>query len=405
MTTNVNPRDLGTALAFLFDNKTPTYAEEMRKQIALWVKKWSPFLSHVKTPEYELPPIDPKLWPMMAMMFENQIMANPKPRSVYEATTKTTVALPVKHTLPIIRSVFPSLIMNKICSVQPMPKMSGGTMQIFWMNIYREDVSPATDVVNPDSDYALSEENAVPKRLRMDVVSDSVTAEKDILNATWSTEIEEDAMGALGIDVEREMLDAMGGEILREHEERVLNEILAGATAGNVNWAWTMGGTYTSHTDWYQTLHHAFIDAEQNVRTNRHRRCNYIVCGLTVVSYVRKASWFQADQGSGDPAGPISSGVVREGRVGLWDIYSTPYINANVAIVSYYPETMLHAGYVWSPYIPLAPMPKVYAEMLPHDDAVPGALVNRDKWNRNVRTRNAKRMVQPNMFATVTIAA
>jgi hypothetical protein len=36
---------------------------------------------------------------------------------------------------------------------------------------------------------------------------------------------------------------------------------------------------------------------------------------------------------------------------------------------------------------------------------MPGAYVNTDKWSRNIRTRNAKKMVVPGLFATITVSA
>jgi hypothetical protein len=71
-----------------------------------------------------------------------------------------------------------------------------------------------------------------------------------------------------------------------------------------------------------------------------------------------------------------------------------------------YPRSMIDTGYIWAPYIPLQAMPKVYAEALERTHGtLPGAYINTDKWTRNVRTRNGKRMVQPDRFATMTISA
>ncbi len=398
---------LSAASEFLQDYYAgETYSNRAKAETLRLMKKWGWFLQECKLKDGRtLPPIESKLWPMMAHILENQVLANPVPKSLYEATVRTGLSLPIKYTLPIIRNVFPTLIMNKICSVQPMPASSAGTMQLFWLNVYREDAANV-NVTTPDSDYAQSEENAVPKRLKMEITSATEEAVKHILNATWSSEAAEDAMGALGINVDREMVLEMSQEIMRELEQVVLLAMFGGATAGNVTWSWTKPAAYTSHTDYYQTLYHAIVDAERLVRGARHQWCNYVVCGLDVIGYVLKSNWFEAGDRSSDPAGPISSGVVLEGRSGRWDIYSSPYVADRQALVSYYPRTMLHTGYIWAPYIPLTPMPLQYSEMLPYDHAtLPGAYVNTDKWNRNVRTRNARRMVQPNMFATITISA
>jgi len=341
------------------------------------------------------------------MLLDNFMEFNPQQRTLWEQTTLSTVSLPVKYALPIIREVFPALMMNKICSIQPMPPSSGGTMQVFWMKFYREDPTDVQVINMTDSDYPRRTENAVPKRLRMKVTNTTATAVKDILNATWSTEVMQDARGALGIDVEQELVRAMSEEILRDLEAKVVNEILVGATAGNVTWNWTLGATYTNDKDWFQTLGDKIIDAERLVRTNRHRRCQYIIAGLRFESYLRKMSTWNTTQVSADVSGPLQTGVELMGSLnGMWDVYSTPYIDQDRAIISYYPESMLHAGYIWAPYVPLMPMELQYSEMLPYDDGtLPGALLNTDKWNRNVLTRNAFYFAEPQMFATLSISA
>jgi len=95
------------------------------------------------------------------------------------------------------------------------------------------------------------------------------------------------------------------------------------------------------------------------------------------------------------------------GRVeGFWDVYMTPYIPSARGIMGCYPRSVIDTGYVFAPYIPLAPMPLVYAEFMgPSDATLPGAYVNTDKWSRNVRTRNAKKMVVAELYSTITITA
>lgn len=402
MAMRIDPQALAEAMTIFQDENSRTMTEENRLYVTAMVKKWAPLMGESFL-GLKIKPVPPKMWPAMAIAFENQVLANPTPKSLYEATVKSDITLPTKYTLPIIRQVFPNLIMMKIASVQPMPKMSGGVMQLFWMDFQREDKGNE-NVTVIDSTYAQRNENAVPKRLKMAVHSHSATATKDILNATWSMEVEEDAMGALGIDVEAELVEEMAAEILREIESRVLNEILVGATAGNANWSWTVPATYTAAT-WYETLYHSIIDADNYIWNNRHRSADYIICGTTFAGYLQKTEDFTSE--SEPDQGPVRSGVQRIGTFRkMWDVYKTPYINAQRAIVSYYPVSMLHAGYIWAPYIPLMPMPKVYAEMEPYNDAtLPGAYVNTDKWNRNVRTRNAKYFCAPEMFATLSIAA
>jgi len=369
------------------------------------VDRWSWLIEGTKKmKDAGLEPINPKLWRTMAILFENQhAVCN---GFMTEATTKTDVTLPEKFALPIIRKVYPRLWATRVASVQPMPLSSGGVAKIFWMDFYREDVTPNTNLATPDSDYALSEENAVPKRVKMQIVSSSVEAEKDILGATWSTEVQEDARGAMNIDVEAELVNQMSMEILREMDQRVISEMLIWAGAGNQNWAWTVPAGYASPKDYYETLGHSIIDAEGGIFDSRYRWADWVLGGRNFVSFIRKMQDFRPSPRNNTP-NPFDMGVRQVGTLeGYWDIYLSAHINTNRAIVGVYPRSDVDTSYIIAPYIPLTPMPLIYAEFKAYDDAtMPGAYVNVDKWSRNVRTRWGKKLVVPELLATLSIAA
>jgi len=339
----------------------------------------------------------------MAALFENQQNFT---RAKMEATLTTDVVLPQRYALPIVRKVYPNLIATRIASIQPMPLSSGGVGRVFFQDFQREDAANAS-LTTLDSDYALSSENAVPKRVKMTITSETITAIKDILGASWSTEVMEDAGGALGIDVESELVQQMSDEIIREIDQRVLNEILNGAGAGNTNWSQTIGAGYLAK-EWYETLFHAVIDAEDNIYSNRFREADFLVCGREAYKFLLKGGDFKPEPRLSDKRQRMqSAGVKFEGVfMGMWDVYRTVMINTNSIIVGYYPRSQTDTGYVYAPYIPLAAMPLVYAEYKAYDDpTMPGAYVNVDKWSRNVRTRYGKMMVVPEAYATVTVTA
>jgi len=375
------------------------YIDDRRRYARALVSKWAWLLEGTK--QQKLTPIPEKLWEAMALLFENQQAVSSG--FATEATLKTDIALPQKYALPIIRQVYPQLIANKVASIQPMPLSSGGVARIFYQDFQREDTGESLTIM--DSDYAISEENAVPKKVKMVITSTTCEAIKDILGAVWSTEVQEDARGALGIDVESELVQQMGMEILREIDQRILSEILLWASAGNVNWHWTVPAGI-SDKDHYETLGHALIDAEDLIYGQRWRSGEWVIGGRNFVKFMRKMQDFRPEpRNTGDE--PFKMGVELVGRIeGFWDVYLTPMINTNRAIMGVYPRTQTDTGYVYAPYIPLAPMPLVYAEYLPHNDAtLPGAYLNTDKWSRNVRTRYGKRLVVPQLFSTLSISA
>lgn len=386
------------------------------------VLKWRWLLegtAHPKSKDRQLPKINERLWPIMAQVFENQValtrLARPSAAMLFESTpeqisrmlledAETVVSdftLPVKHSLPIIRKVFPALIAMKICSIQPMPLTSGGTTQAFYLDVYRQ-TGGEVSVETADSDYAYNTELGVPKKLNLKITSTSVTASKDILGVTWSHEAMVDARYSLGIDVESELVNAAAEEILRELDQRVLMEILDGAAAGNVNWSSTMGSGYTTAKDWYETLGHAFIDAQAYIDTARFQDADFIIAGTTLYPYIAKMPDFTSVKTGPDtgeaPGIKLATEFMGTIKGGV-DVYKSHVITAAKGIVGYYPKRAIDGGYIWMPYEPLSPRPVVYAD---YDDSS-GAYTNQDAYTRNLATRNGKLYIHTDAYATITV--
>jgi hypothetical protein len=220
----------------------------------------------------------------------------------------------------------------------------------------------------------------------------------------------EDARGAYGIDVESELIPNAAAEIGREFEQRIIAEILAGASAGNVNWDTDIPSGWTlSKRDYYEELQHAFIDAEDLLRIKRYRVADYLLCGRTVTKYLMKSSDFRPDPRMRQDTGPFRTGVQFVGTLnGLWEVYTSMYMTSNVALMGIWPGSMTDAGYIWAPYIPIMSMPLVYAEYVYDENSVTaphGMWRNTNMFSRNIRTRNGKYFAVKDMFATITIGS
>jgi hypothetical protein len=373
------------------------YRAALRRKWAKWLGPWE---------RAGLPEVPERLKDSMAMLFENQQWAT---ATRAEATLTTDVTLPDKYTLPIIRKVFPHLWVNRVASMQTLPRSSGGTGKVFFQDFQRED-GGNTSLTSADSDYASSSEGAVPKRVKMVITSDTLTATKDLLAATWSTELQEDLMGTLGLDAERELIDAASNEILREIEHRVIADMLANATAGDASWSYTVPppdeGYYTA-PEYYKTLGHAFIDAEMYILKKRFRKADWVLVGYDLYSYIQKMEDFTSlvnDNPGFDS--PVQVGVKREGTFGgRWDIYTSEYMTSTKGLMGVYPRSQLDTGYIVAPYIPLGAMPLVYASYSGPDEDDAGTYKNTDEWTRQVRTRWAKKSVVGDLFSTITISA
>lgn len=383
-----------------------TYTKAQRGYREALVTKWAWLLEGTREMKKTLPPLEEDMYEPLAMMLENQQAVH---LGILEATQTTDLVIPQTYSYPIIRKMFPQMWAWRVASIQPMPLSSGGVATFFYMDFEREDVTPNQSTTIPSSDYPINVENGVPKRLKMTMTSAQVTATKDILGASWSSEVQEDARGTLGIDVQFEMTNEMAKDITRSIDYRICLHMLNGATGTAETWDATVPAGYKAK-EWYETLAHKIIAVEDGFfGTEYGARGDYIVCGRVPLKYIRMMQNFVPTPRN-QPGGPLGNwkmGVNYVGSIeGFWDVYETNLTAFNNTIlVGCYPSSKINASYIYGPYIPLTPMPLVYAEFKPYDDAtLPGAYVNVDKWSRNVRTRNARKLAIPELFGTVTVS-
>lgn len=361
------------------------------------VRKWRPLLEGDEDKGME--PLDRKIWPWMAMLFENQytLVEDGKLESLLETTTTSDVTLPQKYALPIVRKVYPQLIMREIASIQPLPAISGGVGKIFYL-IHKMATSGTTLHDNLSSDRAKAAEQAVPKKVKLTITSDIITAEKHILGAEWSSEVAEDMRFSLGLDVEQELINTMGDEILRELDYEYLNVILNGAGAGDTEWSSTVPSGRDPTVHW-QTLYDALVDASNDIFTKRYQDGEYVIAGTTLAGYVAKMRGY--DGVKGDVVQNMGAvGVVRIGTLlDRWAVYKTTLIGATRGIMGIYPRSQINTNFIYAPYIPVQAMPLVYAAY----DETTGNYQNKDSWTRNVRSRDAHKLVNADAFATLTV--
>ena len=362
------------------------------------IKKWEWLLEGRPSPDGARPVWDAlpdRSFVPMAQLFENQVVLA-SGHTAFEDTSLSTVDLPVRYSLPIIRQAYASVVVAEIAAMQPLSPYSGGTGNVFYIKFYRDPSGVNVKVL--DSTYAVAGEGVVPAKLQVTITKETVTAEKRILNAVYSTEVFEDARGALGIDIGSELVQQMSESIAREIDYHALSLMLAQATAGNTNWDHNVPSGITEK-EHYETLDHAVIDTGENIHANVFRREEWVVGGRTFVSYIRKANAFRIESMGNGPR-RFMSGVERIGRVNdRWDLFESPMVPDDQAIVSYYPRSNIDTPFVLCPYVPLDVMPLVYAGVNPST----GAYENTDMYSRNVRTRSTEKTTTPEAIGTVTI--
>lgn len=238
-------------------------------------------------------------------------------------------------------------------------------------------------------------EAAIPTRGKLSLTRTQVQASKYMLAATWSTEAMEDARAQLNLDVEGEMVMALSVEVGRELFGIIINDILTGATGGTATLP-AKGGSAVQ--DYRYLESQPLFGAEAQIYARRNHDCDTILAGLDVAQFLTQQDNFHITPA--DAQSTLASfGVTHLGTFqNKFSVYKTNFLPPNLAIMFNQPKDWLHAGYVFMPYIPLSPMPLVYAGY----STASGNYQNTDEWTRNIRMRAGKLLTVSDEYAIIT---
>lgn len=321
-----------------------------------------------------------------------------------EETDTGDIATYVKHIFPVVtRTYWASQLFNLI-GVQP---LTGPTGRVFFQDIIYSSTgglydpslysSGARTDQYIDPYYSLSSEapgNTV-RELSLTMSSTDVTAETRRLNAKWTDELEQDLRSYFGVEMDSLMVQNLGDEIAREIDQSGIDVLVAGATAGNVNWSETPSGAYASLDPklYAATLWDALLDADQYIWEAMNRNSTWIIAGATDVNRLRKLGPHKL---TGGPSGPSSARSALEFQGLLdnrWEVWQARHFPANKMLLGYRGGDFSDTGAVHSPYIPLEVKDAV--KQLEGDSAY--------KTVRGVQWRGKTHVVNGDCYSTVTI--
>lgn len=307
---------------------------------------------------------------------------------------------------PLIRRTFPMLIANELSSIQPMDRPSG---KIFFLDAYRiEPTTSETDEsgsvsssrmridrsesFNPDySDRAAECDTAACIQLHLS--SKDVTAETKALYAAWTIEELQDLRAYHGLDVQTELMGSVARQIALEWNQTILNEMLAGATAGNSIYGTVAPSGYTAK-EWEEYLPRYLELASTNIFRKRNGMMTHIVAGPT--AWLRLSAAFRAGVLINGAQPELFPGLTltpfMAGSLGNIKTYMTNFWNAQntdkILVIRKGPEWS-DTPHVWAPYAtymsPTLTLPDVFTQ------------------KAGILDRAAHRVVVGDAMATITI--
>lgn len=228
--------------------------------------------------------------------------------------------------------------------------------------------------------WGLEAEERIPE-VDIKVESVSIDTKTEKLKAKWSPELGQDVNAYHDVDMESEMTNLLSEIVSQNVDNKILEDLVKGATAGTRYWSRSPGKFLNSLTgapasttaneslfgadftgnvsQWYETL----IEQINDVSAQIHRKtlrggANFIVVSPEVANILEFTAGFRASVTHDDEKGEI--GVQRVGSISRkFEVYVDATFLRNVVLIGRKGSSFLESGYVYAPYVPLQVTPTI----------------------------------------------
>ena len=232
----------------------------------------------------------------------------------------------------------------------------------------------------------------------LESVTVSVTERK--LRASWSPELAQDVSAFHNIDAEAELTALLSEQIAAEVDREILRDLRKGA-AWNLKWdynEWKYGGNANStlqgytQKDWNQTLITKINQLSAQIhKTTLRGGANWIVVSSEVSAVFDDLEYFHVSN-AGAEQDQYNMGIEKVGTLaGRYQVFRDPYFPAGKILVGHKGKSLLDAGYIYAPYVPLQLTPTMY-----------------NPFNftpiKGIMTRYAKKMVNNRYFGVINVS-
>ena len=198
-------------------------------------------------------------------------------------------------------------------------------------------------------------------------VTVSVTERK--LRASWSPELAQDVSAFHNIDAEAELTALLSEQIAAEIDREILRDIRKGA-AWRSKWdynEWRYGATgntpflgYTQK-DWNQTLVTKINQISAQIhKTTLRGGANWVVVSSEVSAVFDDLEYFHVSNAHPEQD-QYNMGIEKIGSLaGRYQVFRDPYLPAGKIMIGHKGKSLLDAGYIYAPYVPLQLTPTMY---------------------------------------------
>jgi hypothetical protein len=219
------------------------------------------------------------------------------------------------------------------------------------------------------------------------------------LRAQWSPELAQDVAAFHNIDAEAELTALLSEQIAAEVDREILRDLRKGA-AWSLKWdynEWKYGGSsgatlqgYTQK-DWNQTLITKINQLSAQIhKTTLRGGANWIVVSSEVSAVFDDLEYFHVSNAHPEQD-QYNMGIEKVGTLaGRYQVYRDPYFPADKILIGHKGKSLLDAGYIYAPYVPLQLTPTMYNpfNMTPI---------------KGIMTRYAKKMVNNRYYGVISV--
>ena len=224
----------------------------------------------------------------------------------------------------------------------------------------------------------------------------SVTERK--LRAAWSPELAQDVSAFHNIDAEAELTSLLSEQIAAEVDREILRDLRKGA-AWSAKWdynEWRYGNggqSFAGYTqkDWNQTLVTKINQLSAQIhKTTLRGGANWIVVSSEASAVFDDLEYFHVSNAAPEED-QYNMGIEKIGTLsGRYQVYRDPYFPSNKVLIGHKGKSLLDAGYIYAPYVPLQLTPTLIS---------PYNFTN----IKGIMTRYAKKMVNNRYYGVITL--
>ena len=257
----------------------------------------------------------------------------------------------------------------------------------------------STDIKVSWREYSSLEFEEEIGEVSFDLESVTVSVTERKLRASWSPELAQDVSAFHNIDAEAELTALLSEQIAAEIDREILRDLRKGA-AWTAKWDYNEwrygnnGSSFAGYTqkDWNQTLVTKINQISAQIhKTTLRGGANWIVVSSEVSAVFDDLEYFHVSNANPEQD-QYNMGIEKIGSLaGRYQVFRDPYLPAGKIIIGHKGKSLLDAGYIYAPYVPLQLTPTMY-----------------NPFNftpiKGIMTRYAKKMVNNRYFGVVNVS-